>query len=144
MKPFSLALLIAFAQLTWIQAQVETFDQILNRAKISNKPILLKFTGSDWCPPCKKLHKEVFATPEFQKFAEKNLIFVVIDFPRNQTLPIEETERNEQLASRFNVRGFPTVILLSPEGRELAREVGYLPGGVSTFLEWIKKNTPTQ
>ncbi|MCS7009233.1 MAG: thioredoxin family protein, partial [Chthoniobacterales bacterium] len=91
MKPFSLALLIAFAQLTWIQAQVETFDQILNRAKISNKPILLKFTGSDWCPPCKKLHKEVFATPEFQKFAEKNLIFVVIDFPRNQTLPIEET-----------------------------------------------------
>ncbi|MCZ7637735.1 MAG: thioredoxin family protein [Verrucomicrobia bacterium] len=65
-------------------------------AKTENKKVLINFTGSDWCGFCIKLHKEVFATPEFQEFAGKNLVLVEADFPRNKTLPAELKAANEE------------------------------------------------
>ena len=52
----------------------------------------------------------------------------------------EMKERNQQLAAQYSVKGFPTIILLSPEGKELARQVGYGGGGVTWFIDWANKN----
>jgi thiol:disulfide interchange protein len=114
-------------------------DQIQVRAAEAKKPILLEFTGSDWCPPCKMMDKQVFSTEAFQKFAGSNLIFVKLDFPQAKPQTDEIKARNEALAKKFNVEGFPTVVLLSPEGKELAREVGYMGGGAEGFISWVKK-----
>ena len=35
----------------------------------TKKPLMLFFTGSDWCGWCKRLQKEVFQTPEFEKWS---------------------------------------------------------------------------
>jgi protein disulfide-isomerase len=117
----------------------ESLEQIQARAAEAKKPILLEFTGSDWCPPCKMMAKQVFGTDAFEKFAASDLIFVKLDFPQAKPQSDEIKARNEALAKKFDVEGFPTVVLLSPEGKELAREVGYMGGGAEQFISWVKK-----
>ena len=137
--PISAAIAIAlFAGQNTAQS-AESFEEIVASAQAESKPIVLEFTGSDWCPPCKMMHKEVFGTEAFQKFAEENLVFVKVDFPKRKELPAEEAQRNESLAKQFDVRGFPTVVILNSDGKEVAREVGFQSGGVSSFIAWVKK-----
>jgi thiol-disulfide isomerase/thioredoxin len=51
------------------------------QAKAENKIVLLDFTGSDWCGWCIKFKKEVLDTPEFQGYADKNVVLVKLDYP---------------------------------------------------------------
>jgi thiol-disulfide isomerase/thioredoxin len=117
-----------------------SWDEIVQKATTANKPILLEFTGSDWCPPCMMMNKTVFSTPEFQKFAESDLVFVKLDFPRKKELPATEKQRNEALAQKFGVEGFPTMVILDPKGQEVARKVGGMSGGAEAFIQWVKSS----
>ena len=87
-----------------------------------------------------KQNKDVFEQPAFADFAKDKLVLVKLDFPRSKPQAPEIKERNQQLAAQYKVQGFPTVILLGPDGKELAREVGYKGGGVSGFIEWVDTN----
>lgn len=102
------------------------------------RPILANFTGSDWCAPCIHLKKTVFQTEEFAEYASGNLVLLEVDFPQNVRQPEEIKRQNQELAAAFGVEGFPTLILLSPEGEEVARAVGYLPANVTEFLRWTE------
>jgi thiol-disulfide isomerase/thioredoxin len=108
-----------------------------SQASTQKKPVLLEFTGSDWCPPCIKQNKDVFEQPAFEKFAKDKLVLVKLDFPRSKPQAPEIKKRNQQLAEQYEVEGFPTVILLGPDGKELAREVGYKGGGLPGFINWV-------
>jgi thioredoxin-related protein len=94
------------------------YKAALEQAAKENKPVLLDFTGSTWCPPCKMMKKEIFSTSDFLDFAKQNL----------------------SLAEKYQIEGFPTAILLDPKGKELARNVGYLPGGPKAFIDWVQKS----
>jgi len=115
-------------------------DASLKKASTENRLVLLEFTGSDWCPPCKKQAQDVFAQPAFEEFAKANLVPVKIDFPRRSEQSPEIQAANEVLRRKYNVDGFPTLILMDNQGGELAREVGYGGGGVEAFIEWVNKN----
>jgi thioredoxin-related protein len=91
----------------------------------SGKPLLMLFTGSDWSVSSQKLEQEILSSSQFQDFASRNLILLKIDFPRSQTLSAGQTENNENLKHTWNAKGYPTVVLLNPEGLELGR-TGYL------------------
>ena len=67
-------------------------------------------------------------------------MLVKLDFPRRKEQAPEIKERNQQLAEQYAVQGFPTIILLGADGKELAREVGYKGGGVPGFIEWVDTN----
>lgn len=101
-------------------------------------PILVDFSGSDWCGWCVKLDKEVFSKDEFQKFAKDKLVLLLIDFPKRKALPAEQAKANQELAERYGVQGFPTVLLLDAEGRELAR-TGYQPGGAAAYVKHLEE-----
>src|SRR6266550_2134821 len=73
------------------------YKQALALAAREKKNVLLDFTGSDWCPYCIQMAKEVLNRPEFEKFATDNLILVKIDFPRKKQLPPAEREQNHKL-----------------------------------------------
>jgi thiol:disulfide interchange protein len=93
-------------------------DQAFKQAKIHKKSILVEFTGSDWCPPCIALRNNVFSKPEFVTEASKNFILVELDFPKaNESL----AEINKPYAMKYNVEGFPTIILFNPEGEVFTR-----------------------
>ena len=84
------------------------------------------FTGSDWCGPCKMLHADLFDNEEFIKYANKNLILYKADFPRKESnITDAQKLKNNELKSKFNIAGFPTVILLNSKGEILGKQVGY-------------------
>jgi len=103
-----------------------------------NRPILVDFSGSDWCGWCMKLDKEVFSTEQFRKFAADNLVLVLADFPRRKEQSAEQRKANDALAEKYNIEGFPTVLLLDASGRELAR-TGYRPGGAEAYVKHLKE-----
>jgi protein disulfide-isomerase len=114
------------------------YSAALAEAAKENKMVLLDFTGSDWCGWCIKLQKDTFSRPEFKKFAQESLVLVELDFPRGKTQSDELKKQNEELAEKFGVQGFPTLVLLDPQGKEAARNVGYLQGGPEAFVQWVE------
>lgn len=90
-----------------------------------NKLMLLDFTGSDWCGYCMKLDAAVFSKPEFKAFAKANLELVELDFPNNKRQLKKTQTQNRDLAAKFKVTGYPTVILVDAAGKEQARWVGF-------------------
>lgn len=91
--------------LTWYSDVNKAYDL----SKTSRKPIFAFFTGSDWCGWCHKLQREVFAKPEFQKWANDNVVLLELDFPRKKELPAELIQQNQSLQQFFQVTGFPTI-----------------------------------
>lgn len=114
------------------------YSAALAEAGKEQKLVLLDFTGSDWCGWCMKLSKDIFSQPEFKEFAAKNLVLVEVDFPARKPLADEVKARNSALAAKFGVEGFPTLILVDASGKEVARHVGYLPGGPGSLVKWIE------
>jgi protein disulfide-isomerase len=110
------------------------FPAALNQAQSGNKLVLLNFTGSDWCPWCIKLDHDVLSTSEFAAYAQNKLVLVRLDFPRQTPQSDALKQANADLASRFNVNGYPTCILVDASGKELGRQVGYLEGGPEAFI----------
>jgi len=114
----------------------------LTQAKDEGKLVLLDFTGSDWCPPCKMLHDKVLARKEFLDHASKTLVLVMLDFPRNKPQTDELKKANQGLSEKFKIRGYPTLVLLDDEGNELAREVGLAHQNPDELIAWMNDNTP--
>ncbi|MFM1914616.1 MAG: hypothetical protein RLZZ531_285 [Bacteroidota bacterium] len=84
-------------------------NKAIDIANKENKPLMLFFTGSDWCGWCKKLQKEVFMQSEFKKWAQENVILVEVDFPSASVQQAEELKaQNRMLQQQFSVRGYPT------------------------------------
>jgi protein disulfide-isomerase len=104
------------------------------RAHSGNKIVLLDFTGSDWCPPCQELQKEVFSQPEFQAYAESNLVFLVVDFPVRHRLPPDASATNDLLSQKFNIDGFPTLVALDGEGKQIWQHPGFFEGGPKALI----------
>jgi len=108
------------------------------KAQAQNKPLLVDFTGSDWCPPCIMLEKQVFSQPEFAEYAVKNVVLVKIDFPRRKPLPEAQQAANDALAQRYGIRGFPTILVLDPAGT-VKGQLGYMLGGPAKFTAKIEE-----
>jgi len=106
----------------------------ITRARTDNKIVLLDFTGSDWCPPCKELQKEVFSQPDFQAYAATNLIFLVVDFPTGFHLPPDTSATNDLLSQKFDIQGFPTLVALNGEGKQIWQHVGFMEGGPKALI----------
>ncbi|MFP6902160.1 MAG: thioredoxin family protein [Verrucomicrobiia bacterium] len=109
-------------------------------AKKEGKTVLVEFTGSDWCPPCKALKKNVFDSKEFKAYAKKNLVLVELDFPRDKSkVTKDQAEYNREQAKAFVVRGYPTIILMDANGKELTKKVGYGRTSVEKYIASLKK-----
>src|SRR5215469_8097143 len=95
------------------------------QAKSENKLILMNFTGSDWCPACIQLEKTVLSQPEFADYAQKNLVTVLVDFPQGKSQSDELKAANDALSKKYDIEGFPTLILAKPDGSVVWKQVGY-------------------
>ena len=113
------------------------YNSALNAAAGTNRKIFLFFTGSDWCGWCKRLEAEVLGTPEFQAYANENLILVKLDFPRRVPQSPQLKSQNQQLAQRYQIEGYPTVVVLNSSGNPVGR-TGYLRGGPGPYIAQLK------
>lgn len=119
-------------------AWMDNFDAAAAAAKSQKKPLLLFFTGSDWCPWCKKINNEVFLDKEFAKEVGGDFIFVLIDFPSKGRQSAELINQNQLLKTNYDVQGFPTIILLDPNLGLISR-LGYLPIGGKNYADHLRK-----
>lgn len=124
----------ALASDGWMMDHAKAFA----KAKAENKPLLVDFTGSDWCTWCMVLKKEVFSQKEFKDYAQKNFVLLEVDFPMRKPLSNEQKRRNEALKEKYGVIGFPTVLVLNPDGQPLGK-LNYEPGGPKAFIEKLEK-----
>jgi thioredoxin-related protein len=108
------------------------------QAKTEKKLVMLDFTGSDWCGWCIKLNKEVFSQPAFAEYAKKNLVAVEVDFPNKKKLSAAQKQANDALAKKYEIKGYPTIIVLDSEGKKVG-ELGYQAGGPKAFIAELEK-----
>mgnify|MGYP001819415349 CR=1 FL=1 len=114
----------------------------LEQARREGKDVLVDFTGSDWCGWCTRLHDEVFGRAGFVDAVAGDFVLVALDFPRAggrawEAMPAALRERNAREARAFGVSGFPTVLLMTPEGVAYARS-GYREGGAAAYAEHVE------
>jgi thioredoxin-related protein len=98
------------------------FTTAQNLAKENDLPIILVFQGSDWCAPCIKLDRNVWATDEFKAYAKEHYVMLQADFPRRKSnaLPEEQLNKNKVLAEKYNRNGvFPFVVVMNSKGKVL-------------------------
>jgi len=151
---FFIGINVAQAQdLKW-HTDVKEAISVSNKQK---KPMLLFFTGSDWCGWCIRLQNEVLKTPEFIKWAKKNVVLVELDYPRRVAQSDNLKKQNAELQQAFGIQGFPTVFFakatVNKEGRvnfEGLGSTGYVAGGPTAWLAvadpmiakaFVKKNS---
>ncbi|NOU35902.1 MAG: thioredoxin family protein [Kiritimatiellaceae bacterium] len=114
------------------------YDAALKQAAIENKYMLVSISGLGWCGWCKTLEEEVFSQPEFIAYAKDNLICVLLDFDHSgRATNTEFAKQHEMLLEKFQVQGFPTVLILNPQGKGIVRD-GYQQGGAAKYVEFIK------
>jgi thioredoxin-related protein len=109
------------------------------KAKAENRLILVNFTGSDWCPPCKMMHAEVLTQKEFVDYAKEKLVLMEADFPRRKAQGADLKRSNQALMEKYKVRAYPTFLVLDASGKELWRHEGYHAGGPKAFVEKVEQ-----
>ena len=136
MKRISLLFLLCGLASAGSDPWLTDYKKAAELSKKTGKPILADFTGSDWCGYCKKLDAEVFKTDEFEKWAKKNVILLLVDFPRGKKLDDDVQKQNNELKEKFKISGYPTLVFMDAEGAELGRIGGYRPGtGPEKWIE---------
>lgn len=128
------------AQFSVAQDWASSWSHATDSATTLNKPILLVFSGSDWCAPCIKLDRDIWSTAVFQSYAKKNLILYKADFPRRKAnqLPEPLASENKQLSAQYNTKGyFPLVVLLSPK-KDILGQTAYLNISPEAYIEKLQ------
>jgi thioredoxin-related protein len=116
------------------------FEAAKKQAAEEKKDLLIDFTGSDWCPPCKALTAQVLSKEEFRTLTKDKFVLVELDFPR-QPENVEkqseaDRERNQKLVTDYGVEGFPTIILADAGGKPYAY-TGFKPGGPTEYVKHL-------
>ncbi|HEU4788132.1 MAG TPA: thioredoxin family protein [Flavobacterium sp.] len=142
-KVFLITLFLIGAVATQAQ-ELKWYTDVKEAIKVSNKekkPLMLFFTGSDWCGWCIRLQNEVLKTPEFSKWANESVILVELDYPRRTAQSDEIKKQNNELQQAFGIQGFPTVYFakatVNKEGKvnfEGLGNTGYVAGGPTAWL----------
>jgi len=117
---------------------LSNWDDAKAKSKAENKPILINLTGSDWCPSCIKIKREIFSQEAFKKFADENLILMEVDFPQKKKQSEALKKQNTALEEQYPNEGYPAVFLLDSEGKKLSEDLGSPKGGPDTFVNKLK------
>ena len=129
------------SNLEWNTNLIEAVDKSISESK----PLLMFFTGSDWCGWCKRLQAEAFFTPAFEKWAKENVILMELDFPRRTAQAEEIKQQNMNMQRMFGVRGYPTIWFVTPtkNGSEInfgkIGNTGYVRGGAEAWIAEAEK-----
>ncbi|NJB69679.1 thioredoxin-related protein [Saonia flava] len=118
------------------------YNKTMEKARKENKNVVLYFTGSDWCAPCKMLKKDLFDKQEFADLS-KEFILLYIDIPRNQDLLSDsQIKHNKDMLPIYNKKGvFPLLKILNPKGKVLDEISGYsMNGEVGYHLNLLKNH----
>lgn len=93
-----------------------TFQEALALAEKEQKYVFVEVYAT-WCGPCKQLKRTTFKDKEVGAYFNKNFINIAID---------GETEEGDKILSRYQIRSYPTLLILDAKGRVLTRQTGFM------------------
>jgi thioredoxin-related protein len=101
-------------------------NEALELSEKEHKPLLVYFTGSDWCSPCKMLKKDFFSNPKFKE-RSTNMVLLMVDMPRRvDIISQEQKEKNIKLVRKYNKSGgYPNLVALNSNGDIIGELGGY-------------------
>ena len=120
-----------------------SYDDAMREARDLGRPVLTIFTGSDWCPHCKTLEKNVLESGAFREWAQRNVVLLMIDLPEHGITETVRVERSK-VCIKYGVRNFPAVLLLGPDGTKLAEKRGYQGQSPASWIADMAKSLPEQ
>ena len=100
---------------TGIQFHEGSWEEALKKAEEEGKPVFLDISAS-WCGPCKMLKARTFPNDEVGEFYNANFVNVMVDGEKGEGI---------ELARKYNIRGYPTLIFLDSSGEVIAQTAGY-------------------
>jgi len=111
-----------YSNINWLT----DLEEAKKESATSNKPILIYFTGSDWCPPCKMLKSDFFNSEAFEKKSE-NFVLLMVDMPRRQDIITKEQRvKNKKVVNIYNKKGsYPNLVGINTKGKVLGELSGY-------------------
>jgi thioredoxin-related protein len=136
----SLIVLWQFSNAQHVENQLDwmtDFNEAKKIAKKENKPILMLFTGSDWCPPCKAMHNELFQNKEFIELSHQ-VVLLMVDFPRRKPISAEQRRKNAELQRKFHHGGVPTFVAVDADENVLGKISGYRYGAPQRNISFMK------
>jgi len=96
---------------------ITNWDEAKELAQKENKQILIILTGSEWCAPCKKMDRRVIGNPEFQEYAEENLILFLIDLPGGGLIINSQVYQDyNRFKEKYEATTLPSLILTDKNG----------------------------
>lgn len=117
---------------------IDTFSEAKQISEETGKPIILLFSGSDWCKPCIKLKNYILESDEFANYSSKFVLYNA-DFPYRIKQPKELVKQNETLAEQYNPKGeFPKVVYIDKNGKVLG-STGFIDCEPSAYIQKIEK-----
>ena len=117
----------------------EDFDKALADAEKEGKILMLHFSGSDWCMPCKALHKLVIDTKEFKKYADEKLVYFLSDWDENRAPKSKDfAKQHAALIEQLQIEGFPTIVLINPKTKKAEKLLGVPSQTPEGFIEQIE------
>ncbi|MFT7484694.1 MAG: thiol-disulfide isomerase/thioredoxin [Candidatus Paceibacteria bacterium] len=136
----SLGLLATIVVSTPQSGWLQDFDSALKVAAESERDVLVEFSGSDWCPWCKKMEAAIFGRPKFAEKAGKEYVLVKVDLPRSPQIKaqVPDFDRNQILVLEYRIETYPTILLMTADGTPYAR-MGFVEGGPKVFREHVEQ-----
>jgi thioredoxin-related protein len=134
----ALAFIALSSSFAFAEGWMTDWEAAKAKAKEEKKPILINFTGTDWCGWCIRIEKEVFSQKEFKEYAAKNLILMEVDFPKRKEQAAELKAQNKALDKEFKIEGYPTIYLLDAEGKKISEDIGYREGGPAAYTKHLQ------
>lgn len=119
----------------------DTYTESIKKAKSTGKPLLILFTGSDWCPACMKLEREVLSKPEFIRGVSDKFVFYKAEFSDPSPEALASTP-DSVLLDRYNIDSFPTLVVIDGNGSRLF-SLEYKPGGPSVYVQELNNKLRT-
>lgn len=126
-KTLCAALMLAALAPAWAAEWMTDLEAAKAKAAAENKAVLIDFTGSDWCGWCIRLRKQVLDTPAFETYAKDKFVLMEVDVPQDPKFDPALRKRNEQLCEQFSVEGFPTIMVITPQGEVVGGFSGFKP-----------------
>lgn len=147
-------LFVLMTSISFSQSELKWYTDMNEAAKVAqkdNKPMMLFFTGSDWCGWCHKLQREVFSQKAFIDWAKKSIILVEVDFPRAKAQPQNIKDQNNLLQRQFGVQGYPTCWFVKAENTSDGKinlsqlgSSGYRAGGPENWIKEVSAFLPAK
>ena len=121
-----LSIAFSFAASADVKFLTGPFNDALARAGTEKKPIMIDFY-TDWCRWCDTLDAKTYSDTQVSEFIAKNVVPYKIDAEKGEGI---------DLAKKYGVKAFPTILLIQSNGEEIDRLLGYMPP--DKFLQTLR------